>query len=82
MPWRSRLTASCTSGDSWSADIEGAHRAGIQAAWINRNRRPAPQADLVTHTLRGLSDLAMHLRNGEWSGTANDMTNAPTPLTR
>jgi HAD superfamily hydrolase (TIGR01509 family) len=35
-------------GDSWLADIEGAHAAGMRAIWFNRNGRlPPPGAPLV-----------------------------------
>jgi HAD superfamily hydrolase (TIGR01549 family) len=30
-------------GDSWAADIEGAHAAGIRAVWFNRFRHPQPR---------------------------------------
>ena len=30
-------------GDSWTADIEGAHAAGIRAVWFNRFRQPQPR---------------------------------------
>lgn len=29
-------------GDSWENDVEGAHRAGLRAVWVNRHNRPAP----------------------------------------
>lgn len=29
-------------GDSWAADIVGAHRAGIRAIWYNPSRKPMP----------------------------------------
>jgi len=29
-------------GDNWGADIEGAHRFGIDACWFNPDRRPRP----------------------------------------
>jgi HAD superfamily hydrolase (TIGR01549 family) len=32
-------------GDSWQADIVGAHAAGIRAVWFNPHRLPRPAAD-------------------------------------
>jgi YjjG family noncanonical pyrimidine nucleotidase len=34
-------------GDSWAADIEGAHAAGIRAVWFNRFRRPQPRTGIA-----------------------------------
>jgi FMN phosphatase YigB (HAD superfamily) len=34
-------------GDSWSADVQGAHAAGIRAIWLNRNGRACPDAALA-----------------------------------
>lgn len=32
-------------GDDWAMDVEGARRAGLQAAWVDRLEREAPDAD-------------------------------------
>jgi putative hydrolase of the HAD superfamily len=29
-------------GDSWAADVRGAHAVGMRAIWLNRRRRPRP----------------------------------------
>lgn len=34
-------------GDSWSADVQGAHAAGIRAIWLNRSGRACPDASLA-----------------------------------
>jgi putative hydrolase of the HAD superfamily len=34
-------------GDSWSADIVGAHNAGIRAVWLNRYGTPCPDVALA-----------------------------------
>lgn len=34
-------------GDSWSADVQGAHAAGIRAIWLNRSGRTCPDASLA-----------------------------------
>lgn len=38
-------------GDSWDADVAGAHAAGIPAIWFNPLRRPCPDAALVAAEL-------------------------------
>jgi 5'-nucleotidase len=40
-------------GDSWMADIEGAHAAGIAAIWFNRLGLPAPGPARAVPELRG-----------------------------
>lgn len=46
-------------GDSWSADVQGAHAAGIRAVWLNRNGRACPDATLAQEiaTLEQLTTL-------------------------
>jgi 2-haloacid dehalogenase len=44
-------------GDSWHADIRGAHAAGIRAAWVNRRGRAAPGDVPIAHEITRLSDL-------------------------
>lgn len=34
-------------GDSWSADVQGAHAAGIRAIWLNRSGRACPDLALA-----------------------------------
>jgi HAD superfamily hydrolase (TIGR01549 family) len=34
-------------GDSWTADVLGAHAAGIRAVWLNRRRLPCPDATVA-----------------------------------
>jgi HAD superfamily hydrolase (TIGR01549 family) len=34
-------------GDSWAADVEGAHAAGIRAVWFNRFRQPQPRTGIA-----------------------------------
>jgi HAD superfamily hydrolase (TIGR01509 family) len=34
-------------GDSWSADVLGAHAAGIHAVWLNRHNTPCPDPSLA-----------------------------------
>ena len=34
-------------GDSWGADVEGAHAAGIRAVWFNRFRQPPPRTGVA-----------------------------------
>jgi putative hydrolase of the HAD superfamily len=41
-------------GDSWLADYDGARRAGLHAAWLNRDRRPAPEPSETMRDLRGI----------------------------
>lgn len=45
-------------GDSLTSDVAGAASLGIPVAWVNRTRRPAPQAGpRPTYEVRNLSDL-------------------------
>jgi HAD superfamily hydrolase (TIGR01549 family) len=41
-------------GDSIPQDVEGAHRAGVQAVWLNRGGEPASIDCLTIHTLEEL----------------------------
>jgi putative hydrolase of the HAD superfamily len=44
-------------GDSWTADYDGARRAGLGAAWLNRDGRPAPEPSVTMSDLRGIEPL-------------------------
>ncbi len=44
-------------GDSWTADYDGARRAGLRAAWLSRDGRPAPEPTLTIRDLRGIAPL-------------------------
>ncbi|MDP9850440.1 HAD family hydrolase [Streptosporangium lutulentum] len=48
-------------GDSWTADVHGAHALGIPAVWVNRKGRPRPD-DVPARELRNLTGL---LRPGD-----------------
>jgi putative hydrolase of the HAD superfamily len=41
-------------GDSWAADVIGAHAAGIRAVWFNPRAKPAPDPDANVIELRAL----------------------------
>jgi HAD superfamily hydrolase (TIGR01662 family) len=43
-------------GDSWSADIVGAHALGIRAVWLNREAKPCPDPTLAAE-IRALEPL-------------------------
>ena len=45
-------------GDSWRADMAGAHAAGISAAWINPSGRPRPGPTPIRYEISSLADLA------------------------
>ena len=45
-------------GDSWSADVIGAHAAGIRAVWFNRLRSPAPDPRLAVPELHALEPVS------------------------
>jgi putative hydrolase of the HAD superfamily len=49
-------------GDSWSADVLGAHAAGIRAVWFNPSRLPSPQPDLQVPELYALEPTAEVVR--------------------
>jgi len=44
-------------GDSWVADYDGARRAGLRAAWLSRDGRPAPEPSETIRDLRGIAPL-------------------------
>jgi 2-haloacid dehalogenase/putative hydrolase of the HAD superfamily len=44
-------------GDSWRADIAGAHAAGIRAAWINPGGRARPDQTPIGYELSGIAEL-------------------------
>ncbi len=44
-------------GDSWSADYDGARRAGLRAAWLSRDGRPPPEPSVTIRDLRGIEPL-------------------------
>ena len=44
-------------GDSWAADIMGAHAAGIRAIWFNRSAAPAPPGMSLRKTVAQLRAL-------------------------
>ncbi|MDP9850434.1 HAD family hydrolase [Streptosporangium lutulentum] len=43
-------------GDSWAADVRGAHALGIPAMWVNRTGRPRPD-DIPARELQNLTGL-------------------------
>ncbi|RKR92163.1 2-haloacid dehalogenase/putative hydrolase of the HAD superfamily [Micromonospora pisi] len=49
-------------GDSFGADVRGAHAAGIRAAWVNRRGRVAPDGTPVAYEVTDLAGLAALLR--------------------
>jgi len=50
-------------GDSIQADIEGAHRSGIEAVWLDRNNEQTPVDCLTIHSLSELPH-ALEMING------------------
>ena len=44
-------------GDSYEADIVGAHRVGMATAWVNRDGRAKPEGPVPDFTLSALADL-------------------------
>ena len=51
-------------GDSWAADVIGAHGAGIRAVWFNPMRLPSPEPELGVpelHTLEPAGAALVHL---------------------
>jgi 2-haloacid dehalogenase len=44
-------------GDSWSADITGAHAYGLDTCWFNPARRPRPDGIAITYEITGLREL-------------------------
>ena len=42
-------------GDSWAADVVGAHRAGIRAIWFNPQRLPKPSPDPAVEEIAALT---------------------------
>lgn len=50
-------------GDSLTADVAGAHAAGIAAVWVNRRGRPVPDGFDATAVIGNLADLAARLRD-------------------
>lgn len=44
-------------GDSWSADITGAHAYGLAACWFNPARRPRPGDIPITYEITALREL-------------------------
>jgi HAD superfamily hydrolase (TIGR01549 family) len=54
-------------GDDWQLDVEGAHHAGLQAAWIQRDHHPDRPADSPVQPWfagRSLIDLVSRLEAG------------------
>ena len=47
-------------GDSWDADIVGAHGVGLKAFWLNRGRMSCPDPELATE-IRSLAEAAQML---------------------
>lgn len=51
-----RLFLSLFTGDNYSTDITGAYRAGLKAAWINREG--APDTDgIATYQIKEITEL-------------------------
>lgn len=50
-------------GDSLERDIRGAQRAGLDAVWLNRDKRPAPD-EFTPTTITTLSELPAALESG------------------
>jgi putative hydrolase of the HAD superfamily len=48
-------------GDSWSADVAGAHAAGIRAVWFNRLKSPSPELRLGVAELHALEPVSAAL---------------------
>jgi len=44
-------------GDSLTADVAGAHAAGIRAVWVNRHGRAAPRDVPIAYQITNLADL-------------------------
>jgi putative hydrolase of the HAD superfamily len=53
-----RPTDAVMIGDSWEADVVGAHAAGIRAIWFNPLRRPCPDPSLICAEIESLQPAA------------------------
>ena len=61
-------------GDSLTADVAGAHAAGLAAIWVNRKRRPVPAGLTAVGVVESLAGLAPLLAAPPWRDHAPDST--------
>ncbi len=52
-----KAEATLMAGDSLTSDVQGAQRAGMQAVWVNRSRKPRDNSIVPDYEISSLDEL-------------------------